>query len=454
MKVSVENFQSLADAQVSVDGLTVIVGPSNSGKSALIRAITAALFNKPGDAFVRVGEKTAKVELLNAPTCDGKVLIDLTWEKGRTPAVYTIGSGVGAEIFTKVGKGVPLAIEEAGYRDVELKDDTLRPQIAGQMERLFLLDNPGSMLVDALAASAKLGVFSGAVEACAADLRVQASSAKLVNAKLVALDGARALVDPVAEVWLVEARSAAAHYASNDEAIRRIKEAEALVDRLKRARVVLLDRFWRFPDSYTIIPDPICPTPEVLPDPRPVITARVALRGLRRGQAVVMPLAVLPLLPAVERLLAARRASGVCLRARVVANILLTTPRPLPTPPFGTLAVAEVRRLIAARRRALGVATAGVGFVMIPFPTAIKVREIALTVGQLRPVVAGYRQARGTLTRAEASHGQVKSMLAHAAAALDTFRKEHPSCPTCQTPWPETAASGSVFETPEAVSTR
>src|SRR5688572_7680246 len=71
MHLTVTDFQSLGRVEVEVSGLTVLVGPSNRGKSALIRALEAVLFNKPGDAFVRHGKKKAVVELLDVPTADG-----------------------------------------------------------------------------------------------------------------------------------------------------------------------------------------------------------------------------------------------------------------------------------------------------------------------------------------------------------------------------------------------
>jgi AAA15 family ATPase/GTPase len=43
MHARIENFQSHADTQVEIEGFTVILGPSNHGKSALVRAVAAAL---------------------------------------------------------------------------------------------------------------------------------------------------------------------------------------------------------------------------------------------------------------------------------------------------------------------------------------------------------------------------------------------------------------------------
>ncbi|WP_308552239.1 AAA family ATPase [uncultured Peptoniphilus sp.] len=64
-KVHLINFQSHADSILDFDeGLNVILGRSDSGKTAVIRAIKWALYNEPrGDYFVRIGEKDTSVEI-------------------------------------------------------------------------------------------------------------------------------------------------------------------------------------------------------------------------------------------------------------------------------------------------------------------------------------------------------------------------------------------------------
>lgn len=57
------NFQSHIDNTIELEkGLNVIVGPSDSGKTAIIRAIIWVLFDEPlGDSIIRIGEKEASV---------------------------------------------------------------------------------------------------------------------------------------------------------------------------------------------------------------------------------------------------------------------------------------------------------------------------------------------------------------------------------------------------------
>ena len=51
--VEIRNFQSIEKATIKIDGFTVVVGRSNIGKSALVRAVKAALTGAPVSSFVR-----------------------------------------------------------------------------------------------------------------------------------------------------------------------------------------------------------------------------------------------------------------------------------------------------------------------------------------------------------------------------------------------------------------
>lgn len=41
VKVSIKNFQSVSDIEFEIHGFTCITGPTNIGKSAIIRAISS-----------------------------------------------------------------------------------------------------------------------------------------------------------------------------------------------------------------------------------------------------------------------------------------------------------------------------------------------------------------------------------------------------------------------------
>lgn len=64
--IQIRDFQSLRKVDLSLDrGLTVIIGDTNGGKSAIIRAIDKSLFNTGADSDVRSGNRYAGTQLSN-----------------------------------------------------------------------------------------------------------------------------------------------------------------------------------------------------------------------------------------------------------------------------------------------------------------------------------------------------------------------------------------------------
>lgn len=139
MKVKIKNFQSLKDVEFDIQGLTVITGQNNTGKSAIARAIYGAFKNTKGNYFVRNGEKNCQVDL----EFDGNTI---TWEKGKKINRYTING----QTLDKVGSGVPSELQDLGIKSVDVDGRTLYPQFARQFEQIFLLDLPPSSLSSAL----------------------------------------------------------------------------------------------------------------------------------------------------------------------------------------------------------------------------------------------------------------------------------------------------------------
>lgn len=140
MKIKVENFQSIKNAEIEVKGLTVITGENSIGKSALARAFNGVFTNLRGNAHVRNGESHSSVCVSFE---DGN---EVLWEKGKKVNRYVVN---GKEI-SKVGSGVPEEVKTLGVCGVEVDGKELYPQIAKQFQNIFLLDLPPSALSSAL----------------------------------------------------------------------------------------------------------------------------------------------------------------------------------------------------------------------------------------------------------------------------------------------------------------
>ena len=66
MKVSIKDFQIIKSASLDFQpGLTLIIGESNNGKSAIFRAMKSCIYNEPGTSNVRIGCKNYLVGIEN-----------------------------------------------------------------------------------------------------------------------------------------------------------------------------------------------------------------------------------------------------------------------------------------------------------------------------------------------------------------------------------------------------
>lgn len=202
VKVRVRNFQSLEDVSLTIDGLTVVTGTNNAGKSALFRAIQGAFVNRSGNTFVRHGAKNCTVDL---EFDDGQ---KLTWEKGAKGQKinrYVING----KPYDNVGAGVPPEVADFGVNPVILNDDKYWPQIARQVTDVnFLLDRPGSVMAEAVADVERVNQLNRALKYCESDrkkarssLRVRRADAKELAVKMThyqGLDEVTAKIDSLA----------------------------------------------------------------------------------------------------------------------------------------------------------------------------------------------------------------------------------------------------------------
>lgn len=134
--VAIENFQSLENINFILhEGLNVIVGPSDIGKSAVLRAIMSAVRSSSGDKFITNGKASTRV-------CLEFDDLDLKWSKSRkSGAKYELNN---SEIFEKFGSNFPSDIEDAlNLSKVNILGDDVDINFTDQFTLPFLLfDTP------------------------------------------------------------------------------------------------------------------------------------------------------------------------------------------------------------------------------------------------------------------------------------------------------------------------
>jgi DNA repair ATPase RecN len=126
-EVHVRDFQSIRRADLVLGKFTVIQGPSNVGKSALLRAIRMVAQNIPAPRVVVAhGAKSAKAALLFD---DGKVAV----QRGANLSAFTLNGST----YPKSGQTVPEDVANF-LRFVEVEGETL--SFAGQHDLPLLLN--------------------------------------------------------------------------------------------------------------------------------------------------------------------------------------------------------------------------------------------------------------------------------------------------------------------------
>lgn len=136
-----QNFESHVDSRIDfARGLTVLCGPSNSGKTSILRGLQLACYGRWSPDAVRIGESFARVELL---TERGIVAV----ERGKTRNVWemTLRDSAKTTTLKNVGRGVPdEAVAIHGIAPVKLGGKDVPIHFASQRESAFLISAIGS----------------------------------------------------------------------------------------------------------------------------------------------------------------------------------------------------------------------------------------------------------------------------------------------------------------------
>ena len=157
--ITLENFMSHRDTRIELaPGVTVITGPNNVAKDAVVEAVRSLVQNPSQKHSIRHGAKQAVVRL----ELDSGEMIE--WVRTEKTAYYRLfrpGTDGGEEAgepeeFRKIGLTVPeevRALLRLGL--VETEADDIDIHIGNQREPIFLLNRPGSQAAGFFAASSE-----------------------------------------------------------------------------------------------------------------------------------------------------------------------------------------------------------------------------------------------------------------------------------------------------------
>lgn len=242
--IHVKNFQSLKDVEVELAPFTVIVGATDSGKSAFYRAISTLISNRRGAEFITYGEKRCTI---TAELEQGK----LTLQRGKATAdnFYEIDDGTEKQLYTKLSGTVPE--EVSNFLRIPAKDPI---NLASQFDKPYLLDTKEYSSADAariLGALTNVNlVFEGARESnrrkgeASTKLKTRSADAEAVTEQLHGYD------DLSAKAEAIDRAEAAVAHANKLEVAK--NELGSLIEAIKSSN----DTLYRLaPETTVEIPD-------------------------------------------------------------------------------------------------------------------------------------------------------------------------------------------------------
>jgi energy-coupling factor transporter ATP-binding protein EcfA2 len=153
MKFSGSNFQSWQNFDLEIEGLTVITGVSNRGKSALFRALQGLLRNEIAANQVRAWWEPKQKAALELTLKYGDHEI-----KARRPKDSSTTYRIDGKPFTSLARQIPEDLKKLGFSEIKVGEFTVDPIFSSQHDPLFLLEKKtyGPGLLNSI-----LGAFGG-----------------------------------------------------------------------------------------------------------------------------------------------------------------------------------------------------------------------------------------------------------------------------------------------------
>jgi len=189
-RLVIKNFQSHEHTElVFGPGLNVVVGPSDHGKSAIVRALRWLVYNEPrGTAFVREGADSCRVTL---ELDDGTVVVrERTARAGGYNRYVVSRPGAGELVLEGFGTRVPEEVTEAlGMPEVYLDEDRKATlNFASQLEGPFLLSDTGATRAKAIGRLLGVHVIDAAIRDTSRDLARSTQESSRLRSEIQALD--------------------------------------------------------------------------------------------------------------------------------------------------------------------------------------------------------------------------------------------------------------------------
>ncbi len=231
MLTAIHLEQFMAHEATSIElapGVTVITGPNNIGKSAVVEALRYLLYNPAPKHVIRHGAHEAVVRLV---LDSGEVV---TWRRQDRHASYLLEApGQPPQEYHKFGREVPEEIRSLLRLEQVVTDsgDRIDIHLGNQREPIFLLDRPGSQAAGFFAASTEADYLLKMQQALKRRREEARREQTRLAAELEALEAELAQLEPLAALDAA-LREAEAVYELIAATQRQLPGWQALLDNL------------------------------------------------------------------------------------------------------------------------------------------------------------------------------------------------------------------------------
>lgn len=179
-EVKIKDFQSLKSVDMDFpEGITIITGRTNNGKSAVFRAIDSAIFNTGDDSMIRGGKRYYGVSIDNG---SHKMVFMRDGVGKNEKSAYQFDDGT---VQKKVGRSqLPEVAEKFNIRDVRMQNGTrMKINFWYQNDKPFLMDKTSGQLYEFLSLSS-CDRYARVLKQMNADLRVLKSEISSVTVEI------------------------------------------------------------------------------------------------------------------------------------------------------------------------------------------------------------------------------------------------------------------------------
>lgn len=165
MIIKAKDYEIIEDLTLELkEGITVIVGASNNGKSSIIRLLRSLFYNLNNDSSIRQGETSYTIGVVDN---SNKVIV----KRDLASANKTVYS-VNGNILKKVGRNPVPEVEDAlNIRIIDINKKKMELNFLRQMEFPFLLGESGGFIYDFLSSSSNQNDFTDLFKTMKHDLK-------------------------------------------------------------------------------------------------------------------------------------------------------------------------------------------------------------------------------------------------------------------------------------------